>query len=295
MILVAGATGILGSEVCSQLVAKGHSVRGLVRATSDAAKLAALEAQGVELVRGDLKDPGSLDAAVAGCDVVVTTATSTRSRGDGDDIWSVDRDGNLNLVAAAEEAGVKQFVFTSFPPMADPFPLQTAKRAVEARLAEGSMPYTIMQPVNFMEVWLSAFVGFDVANASARIYGTGEAGNNWVSFFDVAAFIVGAVRNERAIGRTFAFGGPECVSQLGVVQLFEELTGKKFELEHMPREALLGMKSSTDDLMTQTAAGLMLNCACGDQLDMTEAIEILQPATRTPLRTFAERLVSTLN
>ena len=47
-----------------------------------------------------------------------------------DEIDAVDRDGNLALVAAAEEAGVERFVFLSFRPVALDFPLQRAKRAM---------------------------------------------------------------------------------------------------------------------------------------------------------------------
>ena len=62
MILVVGATGILGSEVCRQLVPKGETVRRLARPTSDAAKVAALKGLGIETVAGNLRDPESLAA-----------------------------------------------------------------------------------------------------------------------------------------------------------------------------------------------------------------------------------------
>ena len=47
-ILVAGATGSLGSEICRQLAAKNNKVKGLVRTTSDAGKLAQLKEAGIE-------------------------------------------------------------------------------------------------------------------------------------------------------------------------------------------------------------------------------------------------------
>jgi NADH dehydrogenase len=65
---------------------------------------------------------------------LITTASSTLSRQDGDSIETVDRQGQLDLIDAAEAAGVRRVVLISFPPVALDFPLQTAKREVEARL-----------------------------------------------------------------------------------------------------------------------------------------------------------------
>ena len=61
--LVTGATGFVGSHVARQLVAAGHTVRVLVRSTSN---LAVLEGLPVEPVAGDLRDAASLDRAVQG-------------------------------------------------------------------------------------------------------------------------------------------------------------------------------------------------------------------------------------
>ena len=63
MILVAGATGLVGGEVCQRLAKSGEKVRALVRTTSSQEKIKALEASGIELSVGDLKDPDSLRAA----------------------------------------------------------------------------------------------------------------------------------------------------------------------------------------------------------------------------------------
>ena len=63
MLLVVGATGMLGSEVCRQLVAAKTPVRALVRRTSDPARIRELRALGIETFVGDLRDPVSLAAA----------------------------------------------------------------------------------------------------------------------------------------------------------------------------------------------------------------------------------------
>src|SRR5262245_14673683 len=134
MNLIVGATGILGSEICRLLAENRQPVRALVRSTSNPDKVAQLKALEAEVIIGDLKDRRSLDAACRGVTAVISTASSTLSRQEGDSIESVDRQGQVNLVDAASAAGVKHFVLISFPNVDIDFPLQRAKRAVEDRL-----------------------------------------------------------------------------------------------------------------------------------------------------------------
>jgi len=80
MILVVGATGMVGSEICQRLSGRGEKVRALVRTTSSTEKVALLRGRGVEVCVGDLKDPDSLAGACRGVDAVISTASSTLSR-----------------------------------------------------------------------------------------------------------------------------------------------------------------------------------------------------------------------
>jgi uncharacterized protein YbjT (DUF2867 family) len=107
MILVVGATGTLGEEICQRLRARRQPVRALVRQAANPARLNALRAAGVDLRWGDLKDADSLREACYGAQVVISTASSTLSRQGGDSIETVDRQGQLSLIAAARAAGVE--------------------------------------------------------------------------------------------------------------------------------------------------------------------------------------------
>src|SRR3954465_1389065 len=93
MILVAGATGNLGGEICRRLRERGKPVRAMVRTTSDKARVEKLQQSGVELIIADLKDPGSLEAACQGVSTVITTATTVLSTQPGDSTESVDLEG----------------------------------------------------------------------------------------------------------------------------------------------------------------------------------------------------------
>ncbi|HEV8266229.1 MAG TPA: SDR family oxidoreductase [Gemmatimonadales bacterium] len=272
MTLVVGATGMLGGEICRLLAERRKPIRALVRRTSSPEKLAALRSLGAELVQGDLKDRRSLDAACRGANAVISTASSTLSRQEGDSIETVDGQGQLSLIDAAAAAGVGHFVFISFPTIDITFPLQSAKRAAEERLRRSRMTYTILQPTFFAEVWLSPALGFDLVNGKAQVYGAGDNKISWISFRDVARFAVAALDNPRAKNVVLKLGGPDALSPLDVVRLAEQTTGKRFAIESVPEEALRAQHSGATDPLQQSFAGLMLYYARGDAIDMTSTL-----------------------
>ena len=288
MNMVVGATGLLGSEICHQLRAQGREVRALVRKTSDPTKVQALREAGVETVEGDLKDPGSLSRACQGVTTVIATASSTLSRQEGDSIESVDHRGQLNLIDAAKEADVERFVFVSFRDNPDnQYPLTQSKRAVEKHLQESGLSYTVLQAGYFMEVWLSPMLGFDYPNAKARIYGSGERKGSWISYRDVAAFVVSSLEHPAARDAVIEVGGPEALSPLEVVKIFEETSGRAFELDFIPEEALREQKAAADDPLQQSFAGLMLQLALGDEINMQETLRTF-PLSLTSVRAYAD-------
>ena len=258
MNLVVGATGVVGLQIVLGLRAAGRPVRALVRDSSDPAKVAALRDAGAEIVVADLKQPASLARACAGVANLVLTATSTLSRADGDSIETVDRLGNLALIDAAKAAGVAHVVFVSFPKHELAFPLQDAKRAVEAALMASGIAYTILQPPHYWEIWCSPGLGFDVAGGKARIYGTGEGKNSWISLFDVAKAAIASLDNPAARNRVLAFGGPEPLSQLDIVKRVEAATGRPLALEHVPAAALRAQIAGSTDDLERSFASLML-------------------------------------
>lgn len=108
---VTGATGFTGGRLCETLLARGVRVRALVR---DENKAESLRAKGVELVRGDLREPASLEGTMSGMDVVYHIAAVFReARLSDDDYRAVNVDGAANMVRAAAKAGAKRFVHCS--------------------------------------------------------------------------------------------------------------------------------------------------------------------------------------
>jgi uncharacterized protein YbjT (DUF2867 family) len=282
MNLVVGATGDLGTAICRRLRDKGLRVRGLVRMTSDPIKVSYLQNLGIETLQGNLRDRVTLDAACQGADTVITTATVTRSRQPDDTIQNVDQAGQIHLVDTAQAAGVRHFVYISYSRnLATNSPLITAKRAVEQRLMQSGMTYTILRPSVFMEVWLSPAVGFDYPNAKTTIYGAGNSKLSWISRSDVAAFTLAALENPAARNAILELGGPEALSPLEVVCIFERATDKLFEVKVVPEEVLRVQQARATDSVQQSLFALMLDYAKGDEIDM-----------QAVLKTFPIRLLS---
>ncbi len=287
-VLVAGATGFLGFEICRQLIEKNKKVKGLVRTTSDPNKVAQLKELGVEIIEGDLKDRASLQNALDRVSAIISTVSSTRSRQEADSIQTVDDEGQNNLIDVAVSAGINQFVYVSFCSMPGQFPLQTAKRKVEKHLTESGLNYTILQPTYFMEVWLSPALGFDFPNAKATIYGEGKNKISWISIKDVASFVVASLNNLVSKNKIIEIGGPEALSPLEVVDIFETSQGKKFELQFVPEEVLRAQKSGAQDPLSESFAALMLGVANGSEINMDKTIDAF-PLQLTSVKDYVNR------
>jgi len=109
--LVTGAAGFLGSHVARQLVARGESVRVLLRPSSSNKAIADLP---LEYVTGDLRDVASLQRAMAGIRHVYHVAADYRLWAKNpQDIYDSNVGGTKNLLAAAKEAGVELLIYTS--------------------------------------------------------------------------------------------------------------------------------------------------------------------------------------
>ncbi|MFN2565839.1 MAG: SDR family oxidoreductase [Gemmatimonadaceae bacterium] len=289
MILVAGATGALGGEICRRLIARREPVRALVRATSDPAKVEALSAAGCNVVVGDLKHRPSLDQACQDVDAVISTVSMIGTGKPGDSFEATDERGTLNLIAAAKAAQADHFIYVSFDTDSVPdSPLRNAKAKVEEALRASSMTYTILQPSYFMESWLGPHLGVDVANARAQIFGSGDRKMDYVSLYDVAELAVQSLTNPAARNVTIRFGGPQAVTQREAIRAFEQAAGRAFQVQEIPEQALEAQYQGATDPMQRTFAALMLGAARGHEVPMNEVLEKF-PIKMTTVREFAER------
>ncbi|GAB4444496.1 MAG: NAD-dependent epimerase/dehydratase family protein [Anaerolineae bacterium] len=110
MILITGATGFLGRNLCEHLANQGYTLRALVR---PATETTFLENLGIEIARGDVTDAASVQAAVTGCDYVIHAAAHFRLWGPPPPFVKTNVEGTRNVLEAALAAGVKRFVHIS--------------------------------------------------------------------------------------------------------------------------------------------------------------------------------------
>jgi NADH dehydrogenase len=245
MILVVGATGSLGGRITRGLLEQGKEVRVLVRHNSPSEELAkqgrantaqSLIDAGAQPAWGDLKDRASLEAAVAGVDTVITTATTTQ-RGGEDTLEAVDLKGTLDLIEAASEAGVKRYLYTSVQGATPDHPLRLfqIKAACERALMESGMTYTIVQPSIFMEIWIGMMVGIPLMiQETITLVGQGDHAHNFISEQDVADYMIAMVGHPQAYDRAVMLGGPASYTWTEIVQRVGERMGAELPLQYVP-------------------------------------------------------------
>ncbi len=108
---VTGGSGFVGCHIVRALVARGDTVRCLVRSSSPRKNLEGLD---IELAVGDLRDRASLAKAIADCDVVFHCAADYRLYvPDPEEMFAANVQGTRHLLEAAEKAGVSKVVYTS--------------------------------------------------------------------------------------------------------------------------------------------------------------------------------------
>jgi dihydroflavonol-4-reductase len=130
-VLVTGATGKVGNAVARALEARGDQVRALVR---DPGRAREVLPGSVELVRGDVTDPASIEAAVEGCELVFTAHGLPEQWVADEGVFDrVNARGAESVALAARAAGVRRLVHTS---TIDVFHAEPGGRFDESRVAD---------------------------------------------------------------------------------------------------------------------------------------------------------------
>ena len=290
MILVVGATGLLGLEICRRLRAQGRAVRGLVRPGSP--KEALLRELGVEIHHGDLRTPSSVAPGCDGVTTVVSTATAMGAKERWLTLRAVDRDGQLALVELARLRGVTAFIYLSASPnLRRSAPLVRYKREVERAVRTSTMRWTIVQPSAFMDVWFSKQLGWDHVTGRAMIFGPGTAPVSWICIDDVARHVLAAIDDSRVANVALPLGGPEPLSTRQVVTIFEQVSGRPYSVIRVPRALLRTAAPLASAFDEGIASGMSFGAqlALGDVIDSPLQRELELPLTS--VRDYATRLL----
>jgi uncharacterized protein YbjT (DUF2867 family) len=264
VIVVAGGTGTLGTRLVGRLAGQGHAVRVLTR---DPARARHLAGQAVEVARGDVRDPASAAKVLEGAGMVVSAVHGFT--GGGVSPASVDRAGNVNLIAAAARTGAS-FVLVSVVGASSRHPvgLFRAKHAAEQTLRASGLPWTIVRATAFMETWGMIMSQMLAASGKILVFGRGDNPINFVSATDVAALIARAVTDPRLRGQVLEIGGLHNFTFNQVAAILQETTGCRGAVRHIPRPALHAMASLTAGIKPALARQARAALAM-DTIDMT--------------------------
>jgi uncharacterized protein YbjT (DUF2867 family) len=234
VIAVAGGTGLLGSRLVTALLAQGQEVRVLTR---DRTRAVAALGTTPEIVEVDVRRSDGLVEALQGAVTVVSAFHGfLGGRGEGPD--EVDRQGNLNLIAAAQEAGSAVVLMSIMGASADsPADLFRAKFAAEQEVRASGVPWCIIRSGPYIETWHQVLQ--ETAGRSGRplVFGRGQRRLAFVAVDDVVALAARAAIDPDLLGEVLEIGGePTSVEQLALaVQAAHGWQGKP---RHLPRAAL---------------------------------------------------------
>jgi uncharacterized protein YbjT (DUF2867 family) len=221
MILIVGATGLVGSATLRQLLARGVPVRALVRS---AEKAAAVAGPGVETMVGDLEQPGSLDAALDG----VTRALLISPLNPRQVEWQG------NFVEAARRAGAVHIVKLSGLSTAPDSPLRSGRwhAQTERHIADAGLPWTYLHPPFFMQNLLRSAAAIAAQGVLVASMQAGKIA--MVDARDVAAVAVAALTSDGHVGKTYTITGPEALSFQEVAQKLAAATGRPVTYQDVP-------------------------------------------------------------
>jgi uncharacterized protein YbjT (DUF2867 family) len=231
VIVLAGGTGRLGSVLVARLARRGLAVRILTR---DPARAAHLAGPGVEVATADVRDPASLASAVGGAGVVVSAVHGFAGPG-GVSPATVDRQGNINLIDAARDAGAELVLISVVGAAAgSPMELHRMKYAAEQHLRASGISWTIVRSTAFLELWIEVLTKTAARSGRPVIFGQGNNPVNFVSVTDVAALAEHAVTSPAARGRILEIGGPANLTFKQLAAAVQAAAGRTGAPRHVP-------------------------------------------------------------
>jgi NADH dehydrogenase len=234
MLLLTGATGLVGSTLLSRLLAEGTQVRCLVR---DPRRLGA-ERVRVQIALGDLTDPPSFRNALRGVETVVHLAASIRDQPRGS-IEELNGIATWRMVEAAQRQGVERFVFFSALGASNHHRTRClrAKALAEQAVREADVhsivfaPSIVYAPGDPWLTLLERMAWLPVMPVS----GSGRAAFQPIWAQDVAACVAAALRaGDDMAHQRYELAGPETLSHTDMIQALLRSLQRKRPLLHVP-------------------------------------------------------------
>jgi uncharacterized protein YbjT (DUF2867 family) len=226
-VLLAGATGYLGSYVLNALIEKQNQVLAIVRNPN---KLKCINEDYLEVKQAEVTKPETLRDICKGIETVISTVGITWQK-DGVTYLDVDFKANMNLLEEAKKAGVKHFVYVSAinGNKYRNLKIFEAKEKFVDALKSSGLNYTIIRPNGFF----SDMKDFLQMAKSGRVYlfGSGNQKFNPIHGEDLATFIVD---NLEETNKELTIGGPDVLSLNDMTKLALNALNKPIKIIHLP-------------------------------------------------------------
>jgi uncharacterized protein YbjT (DUF2867 family) len=238
VILLTGATGVVGGELLPALLATGQEVRVLVR---DPRKLGEHRVN-VQITLGDLRDPLSVRHAMRGVDTVIHLAATIRDQ-PGGTIEEINGLATVRLLRMAERAGIERFVF--FSAMGATAFQRTrffrSKAIAERAVHESEMSTTVFAPSIVYrpgDPWITLLQRFSLLPV-VPVSGAGRSMYQPIWARDVARCVDASINGsapaeEQDSHARYELAGPDVLTYDEIVELVVEATGRERPLVHVP-------------------------------------------------------------
>lgn len=227
-ILVAGATGYVGSRLTRRLLAAGYRVRAMARTPAKIMGRPWAEHERLEVVQGDVLDLPSLSRACRGCQAAYYLVHSMNPANA--DFAAADRCAAHNMAAAAAEAGLQRIIYLGgLGEAGDALSPHLRSRAeVAAILRAGPVPVTVLRAAMIIGSGSASFEILRYLVERLPVIFTPR----WVDtpcqpigIRNVLFYLKGCLECEATVGETFDIGQPEVVTYRRLMELFAEAAG----------------------------------------------------------------------
>ena len=226
-VLLAGATGYLGSHIAKRLIQNACDLRVIVRSPD---KLAARGIAVEDSLRAEVTRPESLKGCCNGVDTVISTIGITRQK-EGLTYMDVDFQANLNLLNEARDSGVRKFIYVSVlnGEKLRHLKICEAKEKFVEQLEQSGLEYCVVRPNGFFSDMSELFA----MAKKGRIYlfGSGDQRANPIHGEDLAAVCVDAIESADQV---IEVGGPETLTYNEMAKFASEVAGTKPAITHIP-------------------------------------------------------------
>jgi len=230
-IFLTGATGFTGSRVVPLLLKNGFEVRCLYRASSDRSQLDDLN---VEWALGDVSDSQSLTSTMQGTDALVNIASLGFGHAD-------------SIIRAAKDVGIKRAVFISTTAIFTQLNASSKKVRVAAELAieTSGLKHTILRPTMIYgsprdrNMW--RLIQFMRYSSIVPIFGDGQYLQQPIFVDDVAAAVLGCLKADITIGRSYNIAGKHALTYNEVIDTIAKAMNKRVWKLHVPSKPIVSL------------------------------------------------------